>query len=384
MPVTITLPLIHRRISAVFPNPYDQINLAGLLASIRNGDGFPAHFDEDCCMDCGHPLSTYGTRHNDIEERQKKHCPKCGKHTTPAFNHGSRVPEWVYRHVLLWSALNHKDTDIIREIELKSREDHLKPLTINVPTIYRIRESVNVILEEAEPIILRYLAKEPLLLKGSWLMDVRHNNLPFRRVSPLGRKLDKSSGHPKMYETIVTDQATDYDYSGEVSANKSWFSALSALTLALDRTGARPRPLKIDAASDLDKAVISLLAPDEIKILNKSDPDYWKNPKMNGVERWFSDFGQRDNKRHCQHRRLWTQQSSFNIYRWYRNYIWPRKPRDRSSPAFGKTPAELLGLALPEDINNGIDFLPLVKFSYKLTQYVKSEIARAKVARWNL
>jgi hypothetical protein len=371
--------LIHRRISSIFPCWFDKVNLEELLAPLRDGDDFPP-LDEDCCLVCGHRLSRYGTRDNEIEPRQKKYCPECGKHATIAFNHGSRVPEWVYRHVLLLSALNYRDRDIIRDIELKSMEDKLKPRTINVPTIYRIRASVNAILEEAEPIILRYLSKEPQLIKGTWLMDVRSNYLPFRRVSPLGRRLDKSNGHPKMHESAVKIKAPDYCLSGEVSMDQTQFSALSALILGLDRTGARPAPLLVDAASGLDKAVMSLLTPDEVKIVNKSDPYYWKDPIMNDVERWFSHYGQRDDKRHCQHRRLWTQQSSLNIYRWYRNYIWPRNLRPLNGlprPGSGKTPAEFLGLALPAEINNDLDFLPLVKFSYRLTQYVKSEIARA-------
>jgi len=372
--------LIHRRISSIFPCWFDKVNLEELLAPLRDGDDFPP-LDEDCCLVCGHPLSPYGTRYNEIEPRQKKYCPQCGKHATPSFNHGSRVPEWVYRHVLLLSALNYKDRDIIRDIELKSMEDKLKPHTINVPTIYRIRASVNAILEEAEPIILRYLSKEPQLIKGTWLMDVRTNYLPFHRLSPLGRRLDKSNGHPKMHESAVMIQGTDYALSGELSADQTRFSALSALALALDRSGARPAPLLVDAASGLNKAVMYLLAPEEAKIVNKSDPDYWKDPIMNPVERWFSDYGQRDNKRHCQHRRLWTQQSSLNIYRWYRNFIWPRNRRRLNGlpqPGSGRTPAELLGLALPSEINNNLDFLPLVKFSYRLTQYVKSEIARVR------
>jgi len=166
---------------------------------------------------------------------------------------------------------------------------------------------------------------------------------------------------------------------------KKW-PALHALTLALDRTGSRPAPLKIDYAWGLYEAAQAVLADHEIMRVNKSESRQ-SCGKMSKAERTFSDFGQRDNKHHCQHRTISTQQNSLNIFRWYRNFIWPREPRKEEGCRHkdaGKTPAELLGLALPPDINNRLDFLPLVKFSYNLTRYVKSEIARAKVSRWNL
>jgi hypothetical protein len=266
--------------------------------------------------------------------------------------------------------------------EFIDENSDLKPTKVTVPPFYRIRELVNAILEEAEPIILRYLSKDPSITRGPWVMDVRNNDLPYPRSLLPGEKYYKRDGHPHMKLHLVAHEAAMYRFSEEVMINEKWWSAMHALTSALDRTGSRPAPLKIDFGKGLYKAAQAVLADHEIQRIDKHESKE-SIGKMAKCERLISDFGQRDNKHHCQQRKTSTQQAKVNIFRWYRNFLWPCEPRKdedgRRHKDAGKTPAELLGITLPPGINNRFGFLQLVKFSYRLTRYVKSEIARARV-----
>lgn len=399
----LTEPLIQNRIPEIIPKWYEKIDLEQLLSPIRNRSGFPDGFFEDRCLNCGTALEPYQVRSNEFESRDIMRCPKCGTFDTPAFNHGSRLPEWVDARVLYKSAKNNKDVDIKDDIEFTSYQfkelfrsrlralfplaseefidesSDLKPSKVTVPPFYRIRELVNAILEEAEPIILRYLSKDPSIIKGPWVMDVRNNDLPYPRSLLPGETYYKRGGHPHMKLYVVAHEAGMYRFSDEVMIDETRWPALHALTLALDRTGSRPAPLKIDFAWGLYKAAQAILAENEIERINKHESKE-SYGGMSKCERLISDFGQRDNKHHCQQRKTSTQQARLNIFRWYRNFLWPWEPRKDSDGCrhkdAGKTPAELLGIVLPPGINNRFGFLQLVKFSYRLTRYVKSEIAR--------
>ena len=374
MTETIDGPFIQTRISEHVPNWFDKVNLRKLLAPIRNGTGLPPHFNEGCCLVCGRTFDNYGPRKNDFETKQKKYCPKCGYHSTPTFNFGSRLPDWVWSDVLFGSALFHKDVDIKRDIERHARKNNLQPRKVNVQSFYRIRKEANSIMEEAEPIILRYLSKRPSLIKAIWVMDVRNNDMPYRK-SKLTGKYDKKSGHPHINPTMVTQEAEGYWYALEVEMDQTRFSALHTLTLAFDRTGVKPKNLKIDYAPGLYAAAKYVLSEEakEIDRINKHSSKKVYG-KMSPCERHWSDLGQRNNKHHCQYRKPWTLQDNLNIFRWHRNYLWTKESTK-------KTPAELLRIILPPEVKNPDDLLPLVKFSYRLTQFVKSEIARARFSR---
>ena len=363
-------PFIQMRISEHVPNWFDKVKLWYLLAPIRNGIGFPPHFNEDCCLICGRPLGNYGPRENDFEIKQKRYCPQCDNHSTPTFNFGSRLPEWVWSDVLFESVLFHKDIDIKKFIERHARKDKLQPCKVHVQSFYLIRQKANSILDEAEPIILRYLSKRPSLIRGKWVMDARYNDMPYRKSRYTGKYL-KKSGHPHINPIMVAHEAKGYWFALEVEMNQDTFSVLHALTLALDRAGVRPK-LKIDYAKGQYAAAKYVLS-EEVKEIDRIDKHASKEEygKMASCERHFSDLGQRNNKHHCQRRKPWTLQDDLNIFRWYRNYLWAKESN-------GKTPAELLGIVLPSEVKNPDDLLPLVKFSYRLTQYVKGEIARAK------
>lgn len=340
------------------------IDIKKLLEPFRSGSELPVSYYEDRCSRCGHQLSGFGIRENNIEVRKKRYCPQCKKFTTLGFNCGAHVPVWVYSRVLFSTALGHKNVDIQKEVKLASR-DKGPPSRISVPTINRIRNSSLNIFNKFEPLLLRYLTTKSV--RGTWCMDDRYHDLPFDPSLFPEKVLDPRKGNPHMYPTIVIHEKTGFCFSALVSKHHDKRIAMHALFLAMDRTGTRPAPLKIDYAKGLYAGALSLLSPEEILRINK-EQDFAFN---NSVERWFSDYGQRHNKHHCQYKRPWTQEPSLNIYRWYRNCIWPYKKT-------GKTPAESLGLALPRNINNEIDFIPLLDFAYHLTNFVQSEIALAR------
>lgn len=345
------------------------IDLKKLLEPFRSGSELPLGYYEDRCLKCGRLLDGFGIRRNNIENRKKRYCPDCNKYTTRGFNRGAHVPPWVYNRVLFSTALSYKNVDIQKEIKLASK-DKGPPKSISIPTINRICDSSLDILNPFEPILLRYLSTKSV--GGTWCMDDRYHDLPFDQSLFPERVLDPRKGNPHMYPTIVIHEKTGFGFSALVSKHHDKRIAMHALSLAIDRTGIRPAPLKIDYAKGLYAGALSLLSPQEILRINK-EVDFAFN---NAVERWFSDYGQRHNKHHCQYKRPWTQEASLNIYRWYRNCIWPHGKT-------GKTPAETLGLALPRNINNEIDFIPLLDFAYRLTNFVQSEtaLAQARVRR---
>ena len=174
-----------------------------------------------------------------------------------------------------------------------------------------------------EPLALRYLATKPI--GGTWCMDDRFHDLPFDQSLFPHKVLDPKKGNPHMYPTVVIHEKSKYAFSVCVSKNRDRFVAMRSLSLALDRAGTKPEPLKIDSAKGLYAAA----------------------------------------------RRPHTQECSMNIYRYYRDYVWPFKKT-------GKTPAQTLGLVLPRNIGNRISFIPLLEFAYRFTNFVESELARAR------
>jgi hypothetical protein len=169
------------------------------------------------------------------------------------------------------------------------------------------------------------------------------------------------------YPTVVIHENSTYAFSVCVSRKRDRFVAMRTLSLALDRAGNQPEPLKIDSAKGLHAAVKACLPSERILCINKKE-DFAFN---NAVERWWSNYGLRHNKHECQYKTPHTQECSIDIYRYYRNYLWPFERTSR-------TPAETLGLVLPKNIGNKISFIPLLEFSYRFTNFVESELARTK------
>jgi transposase InsO family protein len=345
-------------------DPLPSVDILRLLAPFRSGSEMPLGFYEDRCLKCGSSLSPFGNRKNGMRIKKKWVCSKCGAFVTLGFDRGAHVPLWVYDRVLFSMAKSYRNTDIQLEVKIASK-NYGPPFWISVPTIYRIARSSLSLFERFEPVALRGLLTKPI--SGIWCMDDRFHDLPFDQSLFPDKKLNPRKGNPHMYPTVVIDEKTNYDFSVCVSRKRDKFVAMRALVLALDRAGGPPDKLKIDEAKGLYAAAIDRLPPERILCICKKK-DFAFN---NAVEMWFSHYGLRHNKHECQYKRPWTQECSMNIYRYYRNYIRPFKET-------GKTPAELLGLALPRNINNEISFIPLLEFAYRLTNFIESELARAK------
>lgn len=342
------------------------VDLSKLLEPFRSVSELPLSFYEDHCLRCGGQLDRFGPRNNKNRVKQKRFCPKCETVTTPGFDRGAHVPPWVYDRVLFSMAKSYRNVDIQLEVKRESRNLGKPPNWISVPTIYRIGRSCLDLLSKFEPLALRYLTRK--LAGGVWCMDDRFHDLPFDQSLFPDKELDPRKGNPHMFPTVVIHEKTGYGFSACVSRKRDKFVAMRALSLTLDRAGVEPEPLKIDQAKGLYAAAAALLPPEKILCINKK-VDFTFNNRM---ERWFSDYGLRHNKHECQYKRPWTQELSINIYRYYRDYVWPFKKN-------GKTPAELLGLALPANIKNEISFIPLLEFADRLTNFVESEMAKARV-----
>jgi len=344
---------------------YPSADLSKLLEPFRSVSQLPLGFYEDHCLRCGSQLVGFGNRENKNIVKKKRFCPKCETVTTLGFDRGAHVPPWVYDRVLFSMAKSYRNVDVQLEVK-KASEKYGPPSNISVPTIYRIATSSLSLLDKFEPVALRWLSTKPV--NGVWCMDDRFHDLPFDQSLFSDKKLDPRKGNPHMFPTVVIDGKTNYDFSACVSRKRDKLVAIRALGLALERAGVQPDKLKIDKAKGLYAAAIALLPPEKIVCINKKEDFAFNNP----VEMWFSHYGLRHNKHHCQYKRPWTQECSTNIYRYYRNYIWPFKKT-------GKTPAESLGLALPRNLNNEISFIPLLKFAYRLTNFIESELARTRV-----
>jgi len=346
-----------------------SVDLSKLLEPFRSVSELPLGFYEDHCLRCGGQLNGFGNRYNRNRVKEKRFCPTCETFTTLGFDRGAHVPLWVYDRVLFSIAKSYRNVDIQQEVKIASNYLGLSPDWISVPTIYRISRSCLVLLDKFEPLALRYLTMKPA--GGVWCMDDRFHDLPFDQSLFPDKELDPRKGNPHMYPTAVIHEEADYAFSTCVSRKRDKLVAIRALSLALDRAGVEPDPLKIDRAKGVYAAASALLPPEKILCINKKD-DFAFN---NAVEMWWSHYGLRHNKHECQYKRPWTQELSINIYRYYRNYVWPFKKT-------GKTPAEMLGLALPPNIKNEISFIPLLEFAYRLTNFVESELARARVRRF--
>jgi len=329
----------------------------------------PLSFHGEHCLRCGNRLVGYGTRKNMNNTKKKQFCPKCNTFTTPGFDRGAHVPPWVYDRVLFSIARGYRNTDIQLEVKIANKNgppDGTSVPAISAPTINRIAKSSLRLFDKFEPIALRGLSTKPI--NGIWCMDDRFHDLPLDQSLFPDKKLDPKKGNPHMYPTVVIHEETNYSFSTCVSRKRDKIVAMRALNLALDRAGVQPSNLKIDNAKGLWASASALLPAAKILCVNKKE-DFAFN---NAIEMWFGHFGLRHNKHQCQYKRPWTQERSMNIYRYYRNYIWPFKET-------GKTPAESLGLALPRNINNEISFIPLLEFTYRLTNFIESELARTKV-----
>jgi len=342
-------------------------DLPKLFQPFRLASELPIGFYENRCLKCGRQLVNYGDRKTKYEIKKKLFCFDCESVITLGFNRGAHVPVWVYDYVLFSMAKGHRNVDIQLEIEKASKKLGL-PSTISVPTIYRVAWSSLNLLYKFEPLALRYLATKPI--GGTWCMDDRFHDLPFDQSLFPDKVLDPRKGNPHMYPTVVIHEKSKYAFSVCVSKNRDRFVAMRTLSLALDRAGAQPEPLKIDSAKGLYAAARAFLPNERIMRVNKKDDPAFNN----AVELSWSFYGLRHNKHECQYKRPHTQECSINIYRYYRNYVWPFKKTR-------KTPAETLGLVLPRNIANRISFIPLLEFAYRFTNFVESELARARSKR---
>jgi hypothetical protein len=311
---------------------------------------------------CGRPLDNFGNRNNIYEIKKKLFCPDCNKHSTLGFNRGAHEPAWIWDWVSYLIARGRRQIDIQLDIQKISGHSKLLPHHISVPTINKIEQAILNVLHEFEPLALRYLSTKSL--GGTWCMDDRFNDLPFDQSLFPEKTLDPRKGNPHMYPTVVIHEKSMYPFSVCVSLKRDKMVAKRALSLALDRAGAQPMPIKIDSAKGLKAAVETLLSPDRILCVNKKE-DFTFNQTMEG---WFGFYGLRNNKHQCQYKRPHTQELSMEVFRYYRAFVLPFR-------GTGKTPAETLGLALPKNIKNGISFIPLLEFAYRFTNMVKSEVA---------
>jgi hypothetical protein len=164
------------------------IDLKKLLEPFRCGSELPLSYYEDRCLRCGRRLDGFGIRRNNNENRKKKYCPRCEKFTTMGFNRGAHVPPWIYNRVLFSTALSYKNVDIQKEVKLASK-DKGQPNRISVPTINRIRNASLDILNNFEPLLLRYLSTKSV--GGTWCMDDRYHDLPFDQSLFPERVLDQ-------------------------------------------------------------------------------------------------------------------------------------------------------------------------------------------------
>jgi hypothetical protein len=347
--------------------PIQSVDLSRLLKTIISASQLPLDFYEDRCLRCGRPLVDDGNRYNMYETKKKRFCPDCDVVTTLGFNRGSHVPLWVWDRVLFSTAKGQRNVDIQEEVQRESKF-HGAEFTISVPTIYKIRWSSNRVVEKFEPYALRYLASKPI--NGTWSMDIRYHDLPFDPSLFPGKVLDPRKGNPHMYVAAVIHEEAKYCFSTCVSKMRDKFVGIRALSLAIDRAGVIPDPLKIDSAKELIAAAKALVPLEKILCINKKD-DFTFNQAMEG---WFGVFGLRHNKHECQYKRPETQECGMNIFRDFRNFVWPFNKTK-------KTPAETLGLILPPNIGNKLSFIPLLDFAYRFTRFVESESAKAKNKR---
>jgi hypothetical protein len=347
--------------------PLQSEDLSKLLKPIISASQLPLDFYKDRCLRCGRPLVNNANRYNIYETKKKRFCPDCNETTTLGFNRGSHVPLWAWDRVLFSTAKGQRNVDIQEEV-LRESKFHGAKFTISVPTIYKIRRSSIRIVERFEPYALRYLASKHI--NGTWSMDIRYHDLPFDPSLFPGKVLDPRKGNPHMYVAAVIHEEAKYCFSTCVSKWRDKFVGIRALSLAIDRAGVKPEPLKIDSAKELIAASKTLLSPEKILCINKKD-NFTCNQAMEG---WFGVFGLRHNKHECQYKRPETQECDMNIFRDYRNFVWPFNKTK-------KTPAETLGLILPRNIGNKLSFIPLLDFAYRFTRFVEGESARAKNKR---
>lgn len=347
--------------------PHPSEDLSKLLKPIISASQLPLDFYRDRCLRCGRPLVDDGNRHNTYETKKKQLCPDCDKVTTLGFNRGSHVPLWVWDRVLFSTAKGQRNIDIQEEV-LRESKFHGAKFTISVPTIYKIRWSSDKIVDNFEPYAFRYLATKSI--NETWCMDIRYHDMPFDQSLFPGKVLDPRKGNPHMYPTVVIHEKAQFAFSTCVSKWRDKFVGIRALSLAIDKAGVEPDPLKIDSAKELIAAAKALLPPEKILCINKKD-DFTFNQAMEG---WFGVFGLRHNKHECQYKRPETQECSMNIFRDFRNFVWPFNKTK-------KTPAETLGLILPRNIGNKLSFIPLLDFAYRFTRFVEGESAKARNKR---